>query len=178
MIRHERIQAKHVMRAPVLTLAPDDTIERALELFEDSRIGGAPVVDADGNLAGMLSLSDVARTEHVCGDRIELERGGFEMAELTGEERTDEIDPDEVFFAKEDYSPELLGRDLVADWMTADVISVAPDATLEQVCGVMSSQRIHRVPVTDGKRLVGWVTSFDVVRALADSKRTRRAVRT
>jgi CBS domain-containing protein len=171
VIQTAELRAKDVMRAPVVTLSPDDSIQRALELFEESRIGGAPVLDAEERLVGVLTLSDVARTEHLRDDRIAVTRGDYEMAEPTGEERGDEIDPDEVFYLKEDYSSEILARELVANWMTRDVLCVDPEATLRQVCDVMLGQRIHRIFVTDERnRLIGVVTSFDVVRAVSGSE--------
>jgi len=159
------IQAKDVMRKEVATLAADDTIESALALFEEARISGAPVVES-GRLVGMLTLADVSRPEHLRQGRIETERE-YELSEVSGEELTDELDPDEVFYVKEDYSPEVLGRERVGDWMTSGVVSVLAEATLEEVCRVMVERQIHRVCVAEGEKLVGLITSFDVVRHVA-----------
>ena len=161
------------MRTDLSTLAPDDTIESALALFEEARIGGAPVVD-QGRLVGVLTLADVSRTEHLSGDRIETRRED-ELSEPVGEELTDELDPEEIFFAKEDYSGELLGRDRVRDWMTSEVVTVPLEATLESACHVMVENHIHRVFVTDEKKLVGVISSFDVVRHVARGKAGSRA---
>jgi CBS domain-containing protein len=169
----EPTRAEDLMRTHLISLSPDDTIVAAIAQLEESRISGAPVVDENGKLAGVLSLSDIARTDHLAGDRVAAERGDFEMSEPSGEERTDEVDPNDVFFLKEDYSAELLGRELVGDWMTRDVISVSPEATLEEVCQVMVSEHIHRVFVTEAEKLVGVISSFDVVRKIARA-RTRR----
>jgi CBS domain-containing protein len=50
--------------------------------------------------------------------------------------------------------------------MTADVISVAGDAPLDEVVGLMERRRIKRVPVLDGDVLVGIVSRLDLLRAL------------
>lgn len=163
------LTAKDVMRREVATLSADDSIETALALFEESRISGAPVV-ANGRLVGMLTLADVSRPEHLREDRIETGRE-YELSEPTGEERTDELDPDEVFYLKEDYSPEVLGRQRVADWMTSGVVSVPATASLEEACRVMVERQIHRVCVAEGEKLVGLITSFDVVRQVARARR-------
>lgn len=159
------LRARDLMRTDLSMLAPDDTIESALALFEEARIGGAPVVD-QGRLVGVLTLADVSRTEHLSGDRIQTQRA-TELSEPVGEELTDELDPEDVFYAKEDYSAELLGRDRVRDWMTSDVVTVPADAALERVCSVMVERHIHRVFVTEEKKLVGLISSFDVVRHVA-----------
>ncbi len=172
-----RVRARDLMHREVVTLSPADTIETALGLFEESGISGAPVV-ADERLLGVLTLADISRTEHLKGDRIETRRE-YELSEPVGEERTDELDPEEVLFAKEDYSPQVLGRELVGDWMTTGVVAVRPGASLEEVCKVMVNRQIHRVFVTEEKKLLGVISSFDVVRhvargGLARSPRARK----
>jgi CBS domain-containing protein len=170
--------ARDVMRTQVVTLSPLDSIHSALATFEDHRIGGAPVTDEDGKVVGVLTLSDVARTEHLSGDRIRPERGTFEMSEVAGEEDLEESDPDEVFFAKNDYSAEVAGEDRVGDWMTQRVVTVAPQDRLSAVCAKMVKHQIHRVFVVDDERVVGIISSFDVVRCVAGTPRTpRRASR-
>ncbi len=174
-MQKNQMNAADIMRKDVVALAPDDTIERALEVFEEQRIGGAPVVDGLGKLLGVLTLSDVTKTEHFSDGRLGLRRRSYEMSEPVGDERVDELDPGEVFFVKEDYSAELLHADLVADWMTPEVISVAPDASIEAVCQVMAEEHIHRVFVADDGKLRGVVSSFDIVRHVARSAKPRSA---
>lgn len=167
MTQLARLKASDVMRRDLATLSPDDSIETAIETFEDSRIGGAAVVDSSGHLVGVLTLSDVARTDHVRGGRVAVQSGGYELSEPVGEEQVDELDPCEVFFSKEDYSAGTFDRQRVADWMTRGAVSVAPDTSLREVCKAMLARSIHRVFVTDGPKLVGVISSFDVVRCVA-----------
>ena len=61
----------------------------------------------------------------------------------------------------------MLGQETVRNWMSPKVIGVAPDASLREVCQTMASDGVHRVLVVEGRRLLGIVTSFDVVRLLA-----------
>jgi len=46
------------MSRQLITLTPDMEINRAMNLLIDNRISGAPVLDATGNLVGMLSQKD------------------------------------------------------------------------------------------------------------------------
>ncbi|HEX6882845.1 MAG TPA: CBS domain-containing protein [Planctomycetota bacterium] len=165
MTTTNRVTARDLMRTDVQTLSPSDTIETAQGLFEEARISGAPVV-ASGRLVGVLSLADIASPEHQREGRLRTQ-GDYELAEPVGEERVDELDPEEVVFRKEDYSPEVLGRELVGDWMSTGVVTVAPTATLERVCQTMAERSIHRVFVTEGERLLGVISSLDVVRHVA-----------
>jgi CBS domain-containing protein len=168
------VLARDLMREDVITLAPDDTIDSALQTLEEAHIGGAPVVDSGGRLIGVLSLSDIARTEHVAGDRMQTQPGEFDLAEEVGEEEEEDPDPDAIFFAKQNYSPEVRGRERVCDWMAREVISVRPGASLVEVCEVLVSQGIHRVFVTEGRKLAGVVSSMDVARVVARGPGPRR----
>lgn len=49
------------MASELITLTPDTEILRAARLLVDSNIGGAPVVDAGGRLAGILTERDLMR---------------------------------------------------------------------------------------------------------------------
>lgn len=169
----EPILARDVMQSDVATLSAADTIETALSLFEEARISGAPVL-SNGRLVGMLSLADISRPEHLRDGRIETERD-YVLSEPVGEERTDELDPEEAFYLKEDYSPALLGRELVGTWMSSGVVSVSPETPLTRVCEVMLDRQVHRVCVTRGEKLLGLISTFDVVRHVAGRQRPARA---
>jgi CBS domain-containing protein len=51
--------------------------------------------------------------------------------------------------------------------MTSNVIKVKPDTGLRQIARIMSKERIHRVMVMERGRVVGLVSSMDVLKALA-----------
>jgi CBS domain-containing protein len=172
MSQISRLPVREVMRKDLATLSPDDTVQAAIDLFEDLRIGGAPVVDGGGKLVGVLTLFDVAQTDRVREPDAESS-GDFDMIEPADETRFDESDPDEIVGLKEDYSPAVAGRVLVSDWMTREVVTVPPAATLAKVCRLMVDRHIHRVFVAEDGKLLGVVSSFDVVRCVAGTPRIR-----
>jgi len=49
-----------LMKRPVVTASPDDTIERAAQLMLDHKVSGLPVVEGD-EVVGILTESDVFR---------------------------------------------------------------------------------------------------------------------
>lgn len=53
-------------------------------------------------------------------------------------------------------------EELVKDWMTREVVTVSPDASLPEAHRLMSDNNIRRLPVLKGGRLVGIVTRGDV----------------
>jgi CBS domain-containing protein len=163
--RTKAITATDVMSSRVATLSPNESIESAMRTFTEARIGGAPVLDAEGRIVGVLSVSDVARAERFDDEPTAGDGRAYDMVEPLDEDLDDELDPEEVYFLKEEYS--IAPGVTVADRMTREAVCVAPETTLEQLSEVMVSQRIHRVLVTRGAELLGVVSSFDVVRAVA-----------
>lgn len=157
-----QLPVRDVMHKDVLTLQVDATVEEAITLLDEYRVSGAPVLDDADHLVGVFSLRDVARREHLAGDRLAVEsRPGPGVLDDEGEL----VDPD--FFSREDYSPDVLGRVRVGEWMTGGVVTVAPDAPLSEVCRTLLSESIHRVFVVEDGALRGVFSSYDLVRLLA-----------
>ena len=53
-------------------------------------------------------------------------------------------------------------NELVVSHMTKNVITLNPDSTLGEARDIMLQKHIHHIPILDGKRLVGMVTSWDM----------------
>jgi CBS domain-containing protein len=49
------MKARDLMTTPVITVRPETTLKAAATLLWEHRVSGLPVVDADGNLVGMVS---------------------------------------------------------------------------------------------------------------------------
>jgi CBS domain-containing protein len=124
------MKAKDVMTRHVITIAPDASILEALKLMLQNKISGLPVVDKNGNLAGIVTEGDFLRRSE------------------TGTERKR---PRWVEFA---LGPGTLARDYVHshgrridEVMTAEVQTIAEDSDLDEVVTLMEKHRIKRVPV-------------------------------
>lgn len=62
-------------------------------------------------------------------------------------------------------------RALVADVMTANVITISPEATVEDTMVLFTEKRCRHLPVLDQGRLVGTISIGDITRWMADSHR-------
>ncbi len=64
----------------------------------------------------------------------------------------------------------LLGRSSadtpVRDIMSAPVITVQPEATVQKCMQIMTERRVRHLPVTDGTRVLGMVSIGDLVKAV------------
>ncbi len=52
----------------------------------------------------------------------------------------------------------------ISSIMTRNVITVQPDDTLSVVKDILFSRHLHHLPVVKGKKLVGIITSYDLVK--------------
>jgi CBS domain-containing protein len=162
-IRRTALLARDLMRTDVLTLSLDIGVREAVERLEEYRITGAPVVDIGGRLLGFLSLRDIASSEHVKDDGIDAGRTSWP---------TDASDEDEGWdeggaYLADGYSTRVVPSATVGDWMTREVFTVSPDATLQEICATMVEAGVHRVLVVEGGALRGIISTFDVVRYFA-----------
>jgi CBS domain-containing protein len=159
-----QVLAKDLMRTDLLVLSADDSVESAIAQFEEYHVSGAPVTDGAGKPLGVLSASDIARRDHVDSGRLDTAHHG-RIASL--DEDSEGIELDNEVFGRDDYSPELLGRVRIGEWMSPGIVSVGPESTLAEICRLMVAESIHRVFVVEGEKLHGVVTTSDVVRLLA-----------
>lgn len=145
---------KDIMTKEVITLAPDDSVTHAAKTLSDNRIGGAPVLDAQGHLIGIVDEHDLViedvRLEYP--NFIELLNGFFVVGSIKGFE-------------------EMMRKAVAAgvrDCMTVEVVTIGPDATIEDAATLMVQRDVSRLPViTGGGHVVGMITEGDIVRSLA-----------
>jgi acetoin utilization protein AcuB len=73
------LKVKDIMAKRVVTIKETDTIERAAVIMLENRVTGLPVVNAEGELAGMLSQGDIFK---VLISITGVYRGGVQFAFL------------------------------------------------------------------------------------------------
>jgi CBS domain-containing protein len=161
--------ARDVMNREVLTVRVDLSVRELAAFLTANQISGAPVVDREGKLVGVVSLTDVAEYD---ADRSDLAADGSDPARIVrGWE--DRIDPEDVRPLHLETS-DLLVRDI----MTPVVYTVPEGTPVSRIAHTMIAGRIHRLFVTRRGRVVGIVTSLDLVRLLADGRIPARTSRT
>ena len=144
----------------VVSVLPDDPLERAVALMLGHRVSGLPVIDEAGKLVGILTEGDLLRRVEL-GTQVERPRW---LEFLAG--------PGQL---AEEFTRSH-GRK-VSELMSERVVTVSPDEPLSEAVDLMTRFRINRVPVVDGGRVVGIVSRADILRALARQMRPREDVR-
>jgi CBS domain-containing protein len=145
-------RVKDVMSKDVVAVSPHDTLQEALDLIVENRVSALPVVDARDRCIGMLSTSDLINMTHELDDEIH-----------------------NIGRADENGRPWLLGRlvdafgtERVSSQMTETVQTIGPELTITEAASMMVRNRVHRLPVVDGKdRMLGILSTTDIVSAVA-----------
>jgi CBS domain-containing protein len=145
------MKAKDVMTHSVVTIAPDAPIRKAIASMIEHRISGLPVVDGDVGLVGILTEGDLM---HRAETGTEAPRRRWLELLLGPGSAADE-------YARAH------GRH-VCDVMSTDVVTVERETPLADVVRLMEEHSIKRVPVVDGKRLVGIISRANLIAALSE----------
>ena len=148
------LRACDVMQRDVVTVRVSDSIAEVERVLTDARISGLPVIDENDRVVGVLSTKDVVRR------RAE----GLSVPEGAGYGVADDLldDSQPMSFDQPDGQLPCAG-----DLMTTEVCSVGPEAPLVEVAGKMVENQVHRLLVVDGAKLLGLISTMDVLRPLA-----------
>lgn len=146
------ITANDVMNPNVLVVQEDMTVEELARFLVESEISGAPVVDPEGRLVGVVSVTDLARS--VADTTADRPSPDFFVSEWGGTLRRHEVEG--LRFGAE---TEMRVRDI----MTPAVYSVDAETPVPEVAETLINSHIHRLLVTSGERVVGIVTSSDLL---------------
>src|SRR5215213_8224961 len=145
---------RDVMTTDVLTFRPDDTVESAARALSERSLGGAPVVDADGVVVGLLEDDDLIVQDTRLHMPTVISIFGAYL-ELPSSLRHFETDLRKAVGAT------------VADVMDADAPTCRPDDTLETVATTLHERNASRMAVIDDDGLlIGIVSRGDLVRAI------------
>ncbi len=147
-VLHEVVLAPQLAVRELMTERPrsthaDTPLREAAYDMVRSGIGALPVIEADGQLVGMLSERDLMR--HM-----------LTFTSLSGS-------------TPRPQSALERARRTVRDVMTRQVLCVSPDQPLAEVASLMTNKDVDQLPVVEEGRLVGFLTRGDIVRKLIGS---------
>jgi CBS domain-containing protein len=146
------MRAHQIMTRAVVTVTPDSTILEAADIMLKHHVSGLPVVDAAGKLVGIVSEGDFIRRSEI-GTQKKRSRW---LKFLMGTDATQ--------YVREH------GRK-VSEVMTRDPLTIAEEATLEEIVNAMEANGIKRMPVMRDGKLVGIVSRANLLHAVASLAR-------
>ncbi len=146
------MRAHQIMTRAVVTVTPDSTILEAADIMLKHHVSGLPVVDAAGKLVGIVSEGDFIRRSEIGTQRKRSRWLKFLMG------------TDATQYVREH------GRK-VSEVMTRDPLTIAEEATLEEIVNAMEANGIKRMPVMRDGKLVGIVSRANLLHAVASLSR-------
>jgi acetoin utilization protein AcuB len=129
-----------VMRTDLTTVPPKTTLMAAQEILEKKKIDHLLIVDRENELLGIVSDRDIKKS--------------WASSATT-------LSKNELMY--------LLDQVTVADIMTKKTLTIAPGTTIERAALLMNQNRINALPVLENDRLVGIITSRDVMTVLLEA---------
>ncbi len=148
------MRVKDVMTGNVISIGANEPVVKAARLMLQNRISGLPVLDQEGELAGIVTEGDFLRRSELGTQRQRPKWLEF----IVGPGRL-----------ANDYVHSS-GRK-VEEIMTPDPYTVAEGDALEHVVEIMERRHIKRLPVTRGGRMVGIISRANLMHALASLAR-------
>ena len=132
--RRQRL-VRDLMIERVFTLGPGDNLVALEDLMDAHRVRHVPIVDRDGDLVGLVTQRDLARS--VLG-------------------RLDDV-PMSV-------ERDVLRTRRVREVMTTEPETVEPETSLKEAAQILFEDKVGCLPVVEGSHLVGILTEADFVR--------------
>lgn len=173
------LKLRDIMTREVRTLTPESSLRAAMELFDSYHVSGAPVMSGQ-RVVGVISASDVlaflttALQEPPARDADDLPDVLDDAGELvTGDAETMPPEDEPWTAGAADggwrrWDP--LDEHTVNEAMTYGVYALPPNTDVAAAADCMRSADVHRMLVMEDGRLLGIVTTMDLVRAVAEHR--------
>ena len=135
----KRMPVSVIMTKDVITLNNTDDLTTAEKLFKTNNIRHIPVVSGS-EIKGMLSYTDLLRISFA-----------------------DAIDEDEA-----DVDTVVYNMFTIEQVMAKNLVTVSSSVTIKEVAEILSKKEFHALPVVDNGKLVGIVTTTDLINYLLE----------
>jgi len=129
-----------IMRTDLVTITPDTSLVKAKEIIAEKLIEHLLVVDKDGKLVGIVSDRDLKKTWASPATTLSAHELNYLLKQLS-----------------------------VDTMMVKKIITITPGTTIERAGRIMQENRISALPVMEHDRLVGIITTTDVMGVLLDA---------
>lgn len=129
-----------IMHTLLVTVSPDTSLLKAKDIIERKRINHLLVVDKNEDLIGIVSDRDVKQSWASPATALSVHELNYLLTQLT-----------------------------VETIMVKKIITISPGTTIERAAYIMQENRINALPVMEKNKLVGIITSTDVMDVLLRS---------
>lgn len=137
---------KDIMTSDVVTVKPDTSLKELAGILKKHRINGVPVVNEDGSVEGVITMTDLLKILKDINywDNIEKLKPGIGVKD--------------AFLREKEHAT-------VAKKMTRQVSTISENDSVEHAVDLMFRQNIHTIPVVKDDKLIGVIGETDIVSA-------------
>lgn len=135
----KRTPISQIMTKEVITLNKSDDLTTAEKLFKKNHIRHIPVVNGE-EVIGMLSYTDLLRISFA----------------------------DAVYDDEEEVDTVVYNMFTIDQVMAKNLVHVNSTSTIKEVAEILAKKEFHALPVVDNKKLVGIVTTTDLINYLLE----------
>jgi CBS-domain-containing membrane protein len=146
------LKAKDIMTKDVITVKPDTTIEELARILMQNHISGAPVVDAQERVIGVVTENDLISKNSRLHIPTILRLFDAYIPLGTSKLETD---------------IKRMTANTVNDICTKEVVTVDSEASAEYIATLMTERRIHLLPVLKEGKLAGIIGKKDLIKGFA-----------
>lgn len=138
------------METELVTIPLGTPYAEVTRILHEKKISGAPVVNEEGELVGVVSEKDLFRVLYPF----------YQSYYMHPEQYTDHEE-------RERKASDIRGHK-VEIFMAKPVYSIHPDVPIMRAGAVMLSKKIHRLPVVEGRKLVGIISRGKIYKAIIE----------
>lgn len=157
-------KVRDIMTTDVVTLSPNNTIREAVRKLAVENLKGAPVVDENNHMVGIVSQNDILGL--ILDYSKVLQKKGIALKSLLASyiDSVDDSDPEVV------KTTEAIANTKIGDIMSRTVLMTSPDDLVLSLLQAMVDMDVSRVPVVDRGVLLGIVTRGDILFSIYKKK--------
>lgn len=172
-----------IMEWDVVTIPPDASVSDLIQVLEESGVSGVPVVDEREVLVGIVSQRDIVRLARELERVPEAMRWTFGLSGKASEANYVEGPAEAEFFAYyvtptggfvdvrdqlRELPADVFDGYRVEDIMTSTPFTVDRGTAIAGLARLLLDRKVHRALVVDGAKLVGIVTTSDILKKVAE----------
>jgi CBS domain-containing protein len=154
------IQVKDAMEKNVIKFHADDKISDVAQRLRDNKISGAPIVDDNNKVIGIISEGDIMRLLEVHSPRLNLILPSpLDVIEL----------PIRMKYELDEIAEDMnrAASVLIGEIMTKKVYTMKEEDDISDAAQFMDTHSINRLPVVDDEdKLIGIITRGDLISAM------------
>ena len=154
------IQVKDAMEKNVIKFHADDKISDVAQILRDNKISGAPIVDDNNKVIGIVSEGDIMRLLEVHSPRLNLILPSpLDVIEL----------PLRMKYELDEIAEDMnrAASVIIGEIMTKKVFTIKEEDDISDAAQFMDTHSINRLPVVDDEgKLIGIITRGDLISAM------------